>query len=129
MEQQGWTIDELIGQGELLFSEGRLEEAEEYFLGLLPQYPSESIIKNNLGTIKFSQGDIITAKEYFLSALASDTGNHDALSNLKELYRQYGSWEEYPQSLIKAKTPAAFINKDRMFGPSLSIVVSLERKT
>lgn len=111
MERQLQTVNEIIKQGEGLFYEGKVEEAEEYFLSLLLQYPTETNIRNNLGTIKFAQGDIVTAKEYYLSALAFDENNDDALSNLKELYRRYGSWEEYPQRLIDAETATSFFEE------------------
>ena len=41
MEQIEQTVNEISRQGEVLFNEGRLEEAEKYFSRIMLQYPSE----------------------------------------------------------------------------------------
>ena len=108
IEQQGQEAEEKIRRGEVIFNEGKLDEAERYFLDLLSQYPSIPDIKNNLGTIKYLQGDIITAKEFFLSTLAVRGNDEDTLANLKELYKNYGTWEKFPRSLMDAGSATDF---------------------
>lgn len=108
MTQQKSTINEIIIQGENLFNEGKIEDAEKYLLSVLSQHATNSGINNNLGAIKYSQGYFTTAKEYFLTALAFDDNNLDALSNLKEIYKNYNLLQECPQSLIDINKPAQF---------------------
>ncbi|MDB9822552.1 glycosyltransferase [Deltaproteobacteria bacterium] len=105
------VIEDKIGKGELLFNEGRLEEAEKFFSKLSEKYPDSPEIRNNLGAIKFTKGDVIAAKDYFLSAMAIKEDHYDALQNLKDLYKGCGDWEEFPSELTEADTITEFLKE------------------
>ncbi len=105
------TIQDIVKEGERLYSNGKPEKAKKLFRENLAKFPSDPTIKNNLGVIKYNEGTIISAKEYFLSALVDDEKHRDALSNLKILYEKRGSWDMFPQVLKDTKTITSFFEE------------------
>jgi tetratricopeptide (TPR) repeat protein len=75
-----------LEQGETLFSEGRVSEAEKVFLELLETDPANAQALNDMGVLSHGRGDTTLAIRYFEEALSN--GNYpDALLNLAEVYK------------------------------------------
>ena len=87
-------IHEQIREGEALFSEGKVEEAENHFRSLLDQYPEDPDILNNLGVISHFKKDIKKAIDYFTKALQIDPYSKDALINYSGLLKDLGVAKE-----------------------------------
>ena len=87
-------IDDSIQQGETLFQENRVREAEELFTRLHRKYPENAQILNNLGAICNATGQKYEAERYFLQALEVDPDHRDALINLSSLYGESRRWRE-----------------------------------
>ena len=83
-----------IKEGEELFSEGKIEEAERLFLGLLDGEPNNCDILNNIGVIYHTQGKVNFAEDYFLKALTVENDHLDVLSNLANVYMESKRWKE-----------------------------------
>lgn len=80
--------DKLI-QGETLFADGKIEEAEKCFLNVLKYDPQNKEVLNNLGVIAFQGQQIESAIDYFDKSLKIDPFYKEAVLNyvyiLKEL--------------------------------------------
>ena len=87
-------IKQQIQQGEALFSEGKIEEAENHFRNLLNQYPENPDILNNLGVISHTRENIEGSIDYFTKALQIDPYNKDALMNYSGLLKELGLVKE-----------------------------------
>jgi glycosyltransferase involved in cell wall biosynthesis len=76
---------DMLIHGEVLFAEGKIEDAGKCFLEVLNQEPKNKEAYNNLGVLAFGKKDLEEAKSYFLEALKIDPLYHDALDNLNML--------------------------------------------
>ena len=74
-----------LNEGERLFTEGNIEEAEKIFLKILKQNPDSKEVLNNLGVTAFQQRKINEAADYFSRSIALDDCYLDAITNLCEL--------------------------------------------
>jgi len=106
-------MEELIRQGERLFHEGHVGEAESHFLALLKQFPEQTEILNNIGVINHVQGNLKKAEQYFLRAHDANREYLDALLNLADLYREQKQWQDAARQLekcvlIRADDPELF---------------------
>jgi Flp pilus assembly protein TadD len=54
----GSLINKPLREGEALFSEGKIEEAERCFLDLLDNNPANPEILNNVGVIQYTRGNL-----------------------------------------------------------------------
>lgn len=88
-------------KGELLFADGRIDEAKAVFEAILKDHPLNYEVLNNLGVIYYNSGDIQKAETYFLSTLAVKEDYLDALVNLANLYQDTKCWEEAAVQLEK----------------------------
>ena len=87
-------MEEHIKQGETLFHEGKIREAESYFVALLERFPEQTEILNNIGVINHVQGNAKEAEIYFIRAHAANPDYIDALLNLADLYREQNQWRD-----------------------------------
>ena len=94
-------MENIIKEGEVLFAEGKIEEAEKCFLNLLENDPQNVAILNNLGVIYHTQDNTKKAEDSFLRALIAKEDNLDALLNLSELYQKDERWEDTAIQLEK----------------------------
>ena len=86
-----------LKQGEALFAEGKIEEAERCFLSLLEKNSEDSEnveAVNNLGVIHYARGNIEKSENYFFKAIAIKEDYSDALLNLANLYQNTGNWQK-----------------------------------
>jgi len=83
-----------LEQGETLFLDGKIDEAEIVFQELLELNSEDADILNNLGIVYESRGDIEDAVTYYKKALALDGKHLIALTNTANLYQKAGKWHE-----------------------------------
>jgi glycosyltransferase involved in cell wall biosynthesis len=83
-----------IEQGEILYAEGKMEEAEAYFHKTLRAEPRNAEALNNLGVIAYARGDIQKAEGYFLEALANEASHLDSIMNLANIYEGTRQWAQ-----------------------------------
>ncbi len=90
-----------LKQGEELFAEGKIEEAEKCFLSLLEKNFEDVEALNNLGVLHYARGNVEKSENYLLKALAIKEGYLDALLNLADLYQSTKSWQKAASQLEK----------------------------
>ncbi len=76
-----------IDEGERLFSEGKIDEAEQYFLSLAEREHNSKEAYNNLGVIAFQRNEKERAIEYFSKSLEIDPYYKDTIINYTDLLR------------------------------------------
>ncbi len=77
-------IDKLE-EGEFLYAEGRLEEAESCFLSVIEEDSKNKVAYNNMGVVAYKMNDIERAFDYFAMSLKEDPYFEDAITNLLDL--------------------------------------------
>lgn len=90
-----------LKEGEVLFANGKLEEAEKCFVRHLEKNSRDVEALNNLGVIYYTKGNVQEAKDYFWEALAIKADDMDALLNLADLYESSKQWKEAAAQLEK----------------------------
>ena len=76
-----------LKEGETLFSDGKILEAEQLFTALIDKGQNCREAYNNLGVIAFQQDDKKSSIEYFTKALEIDPFYKDAIINYANLLR------------------------------------------
>ena len=99
--RKDFSMEDKLKQGEALFAEGNIEEAEKYFSSLLENDPTNAEILNNLGVIHHTRGNVQEAEGYFLKALEAKEDYLDSLLNLADLYQNDKRWKEAALHLEK----------------------------
>lgn len=74
-----------LEEGEFLYAEGRLEEAESCFLSVIEEDSKNKVAYNNMGVIAYRMNDIEKAVDYFAMSLKEDPYFEDAITNLLDL--------------------------------------------
>ncbi len=74
-----------LEEGEFLYGEGRLEEAESCFLSVIEEDSKNKVAYNNMGVIAYRMNDIEKAVDYFAMSLKEDPYFEDAITNLLDL--------------------------------------------
>lgn len=86
-------VARLVSEGEALFEEGRLDEAEWAFLSALYVDPNNATALNDLGVLNLQLDRANEAVEYFSRALEADPKDRDVLCNVAEVLGGLGHWE------------------------------------
>ena len=76
-----------LRKGEKLFTDGRIEDAEDQFLSIVEKDSESKEAYNNLGVIAFQKNDIKSAIDYFSRSLEIDYSYKDAVFNYVDLLR------------------------------------------
>lgn len=84
---------EIAKKGYQLMETGRLEEAEEIFLGLVAADPYDSVFHSQLGAIMFRKQDYAEAFRQFDDSIRLNKANVDALAARGELYLMKQEYE------------------------------------
>ncbi len=79
-----------LEEGEFLYAEGRLEEAESCFLSVIEEDSKNKVAYNNMGVIAYRMNDIEKAVDYFAMSLKDDPYFEDAITNLLDLLGALG---------------------------------------
>ena len=69
-----------LEEGEFLYAEGRLEEAESCFLSVIEEDSKNKVAYNNMGVIAYRMNDIEKAVDYFAMSLKEDPYFEDAIT-------------------------------------------------
>jgi len=77
-------IDKLE-EGEFLYIDGKLEEAEICFLSVIEEDSSNKVAYNNMGVIAYRMNEIEKAFDFFVMSLKEDPYFEDAITNLFDL--------------------------------------------
>jgi tetratricopeptide (TPR) repeat protein len=91
-----------LKEGEALFAEGKIEEAEKCFLEILDEDRKNKEAYNNLGVIAFQRQDIEQALEYFTKVLEIDPFHKDAILNYSALLKSTNRFYDSTPILEKA---------------------------
>ncbi len=76
-----------LNEGETLFADGKIDEAEKCFLSLAEEDSDCKEAYNNLGVIAFQKDDKVKAIDYFNRSLEIDPFNRDTIVNYTNLLR------------------------------------------
>ena len=76
-----------LNEGETLFADGKIDEAEKCFLSLVENDSDCKEAYNNLGVIAFQKDDKVKAIDYFTRSLEIDPLNRDTIVNYTNLLR------------------------------------------
>lgn len=74
-----------LKEGEFLFTEGKLEEAESCFLSVIEEDSKNKVAYNNIGVVAYSMNDLEKAFDYFARSLQEDPYFEEAITNLFNL--------------------------------------------
>lgn len=80
-------MNNTLNEGETLFAEGKIDEAEECFLSLVDNDTDCKEAYNNLGVIAFQKDDKVKAIDYFTRSLEIDPLYRDTIVNYTDLLR------------------------------------------
>ncbi len=80
-------MDNTLSNGETLFADGKIEEAEKCFLSLVENDSKCKEAYNNLGVIAFQANDNERSIDYFTRALEIDFLYTDAIVNYTNLLK------------------------------------------
>lgn len=95
-------MKDLLTQGETLFAQGKIREAEKCFAEVSKLEPGNCEALNNLGVIAFQRQDQGQALDYFTQALQMDPCNKTALLNCACLLNEMNLGHEILSALEKA---------------------------
>ncbi len=76
-----------LEEGEILFAEGKWEEAESCFLSVIEEDSKNKVPYNNIGVIAYRMNDLEKAVDYFAKSLNEDPYFEEAITNLFDLFR------------------------------------------
>lgn len=75
-----------LEEGESLYAEGRLEEAESCFLSVIEEDSKNKMAYNNMGVVAYRMNDLEKAVDYFARSLKEDPYFVEAIANLYDLF-------------------------------------------
>ncbi len=76
-----------LSNGEALFADGKIEEAENCFLSIIESHTDSKEAYNNLGVIAFQNDEKEKAIDYFTKSLEIDPLYRDTIVNYTNLLR------------------------------------------
>ena len=79
-----------LEEGEFLYIEGKLEEAEICFLSVIEEDSSNKVAYNNMGVVAYRMNEIEKAFDFFAMSLKEDPYFEDAITNLFDLLSVLG---------------------------------------
>jgi SAM-dependent methyltransferase len=94
-------MEDTLKQGEALFTEGKIEQAEKWFLKKLKKEPQNKEVFNNLGVIAFQGQQINKAIEYFNELLKIDPFYKEGVLNYSYLLKELNLLNEASPFLEK----------------------------
>jgi len=111
---------DLLSKGEMLYNEGKVEEAIQCFEEILASDPNNTDAYNNLGVISYALGYAQSAETFLLKALEIDSNHVNALMNLADVYCASGHVNEAAKYMTKAielepKNPAIWISLSNFY--------------
>jgi tetratricopeptide (TPR) repeat protein len=83
-----------IGLGGILYQEGRIAEARDYFMKAYELAPNSEAILQNLGTVSLALRDYQKALQYYDAALKLNPNSEVTYSNLAAIYLSAGQFDQ-----------------------------------
>ena len=80
-------MESKLKEGETLFADGNIEEAEKCFLAVIENDSDNKVAYNNLGVIATEKMDVKGANEYFIKSLEIDPFYKKAVVNYADLLK------------------------------------------
>jgi len=80
-------MEEKLKEGETLYADGKIDDAEDYFLSIIENNSEDKEAYNNLGVIAFNRNDVKSAIDYFNKSLEIDCFYKDAIINYTDLLK------------------------------------------
>lgn len=87
-------LEDKLREGEGLFADGKLEEAERCFLAIAKQNPQCKEAFNNLGVIAFYRKEMDKAVDFFNRSLWIDPFYKNAVLNLSDVFKELNKLHE-----------------------------------
>lgn len=78
-------MENKLEEGEILFAQGRIDEAEVFFLSAIKKDINNKEAYNNLGVVAIQKEDVKSAVDYFARSLEIDPFYKDAIINYADL--------------------------------------------
>jgi len=103
-DKKGGGMKSEIEMGEALFEEGKIEEAQKIFKGILDRFPKNTDVLNNLGIISQMERNFKAAEYYFKKVIEIDPLNINSIINLSILFQKQNLWEKSIEILEKCVT-------------------------
>lgn len=97
----GIKMQNKLKEGKLLFAEGKLEQAEKFFVEILERDPANKEAYNNAGVVAFQKGDMKKAADFFAGCLRIDPFYKDAVLNFSFVLRRLNRLPEFIRYLEK----------------------------
>ncbi|GAI22880.1 unnamed protein product, partial [marine sediment metagenome] len=97
----GIKMQNKLKEGKLLFAEGKLEQAEKFFVEILERDPANKEAYNNAGVVAFQKGDMKKAADFFARCLRIDPFYKDAVLNFSFVLRRLNRLPEFIRYLEK----------------------------
>ncbi len=88
-----------LKKGELLYKEGKIDQAESVFKRILHEDSGNYEAINNLGVINIIKDDFLEAETCFQKALIAKDDYLIAISNLADIYQKAKRWKETSRQL------------------------------
>ncbi len=83
--QERLQMENKLEEGEILFADGKIDEAEEFFLSAIKKDINNKEAYNNLGVVAIQKEDVKSAVDYFAKSLKIDPFYKDAIINYADL--------------------------------------------
>ena len=101
VKQETDIMENSLMEGETLFADGKIEDAERFFLDHFEEDAENPEILNNLGVICHVRGNLKESEDYLLKAIGIKEDYSTALLNLANLYCTIKDWEKAVGKLEK----------------------------
>lgn len=88
-KNQPEDLDEMLSEGESLYSEGKLADALKIFALAAEKYPLSAKANNNLGVVCLEMGKIAESMFYFTKAYQLDPSDADIVENYNSLLKAF----------------------------------------
>jgi len=91
-----------LSKGEMLYNEGKVEEAIQCFEEIIASDPNNTDAYNNLGVISYALGNVQSAETFFLKTIDINPNHINALMNIADVYCVSGHINEAAKYMTKA---------------------------
>ena len=118
-------MQQKLMDGNELFAEGKIEDAEKCFLDVLKQDPDNKEAFNNMGVIAFQKKRFYEAVDYFSKALTLDHNYVDANVNFCQLLIMMGGLEKTVSLL---KEPVHATSRQKALLDKTNVVMATKKK-
>ena len=95
-------VSALLGTGALLHRQRRFDEATDFYLKSIAQFPDDADLYNELGRALNNKGELLKARDAFQHALEKRADFHEAHHNLGHVYRRMSDPDKATVHFLRA---------------------------